>query len=151
MSGTKSTAARRAGVAANYTSLAIAGVVFATGEYGTWNPTLAIILAASLLLVGATFFLAYVRTGLWTLTHAKTSQLDERELQLTHESFRSSYLIFTVVSLSLVLLMTIGVRFSLFALTHRGHYSFGLMVMFCLNYMVNVLPASILAWSERAG
>lgn len=53
------------------------------------------------------------------------------------------------VSLVLVTAMTLSVRFSLFTLTHRGHYSFGLMALILLNYLVHVLPASIIAWRER--
>jgi hypothetical protein len=150
MNGTEMRGWRRAGVAANYIGLAVAATVFAIGEYTAWNPVLAVALAASLLTLVATFWLLYVRTGLWTLTHARTEKLDERELQLAHESFRSSYSIFAAISLSLMLLMTVGVRFSFLALTPRGHYSFGLMAMIVLNYLLNVLPASILAWGRPA-
>jgi hypothetical protein len=34
-------------------------------------------------------------------------------------------------------------------LTHQGHYSFGLMILMFLNYVLSVLPASIIAWTEQ--
>jgi len=67
---------------------------------------------------------------------------------LTHESFRHSYFVFSLISLAFIAFMVLTVRFSFFTLTHRGHYSSGLAIIVCLNYLVNVLPASIIAWKE---
>jgi hypothetical protein len=82
------------------------------------------------------------------LTRSKAQQLDEREINVVYDSYRRAYRIFTVVSVGLVAVITFSVRFSFFTLTHRGHYSFGLLVILLLNYLINTLPASIVAWKE---
>ena len=58
-------------------------------------------------------------------------------------------MIFTGFSLSLIAFMVLSVRFSFITLTHRGHYSFGLIVLILLQYLVHTLPASIIAWTEK--
>ncbi|MCP4571005.1 MAG: hypothetical protein GY838_01510 [bacterium] len=140
--------ARRRGVVANYVSAALLAAVFCAGEYGTWNLSLAVVFAAGLGAFTVTFFVTYGRSGFWSLARAEAGDLDERQILVTHESFRRSYAVFAIVSLLLVVIVVFTIRFSLVGLTWRGHYSFGLAIMFLLGYLAQVLPASLLAWRE---
>jgi hypothetical protein len=136
-------------VVVNYLSLVTFVCVFCIAEYGSWNVLYVTGSVLTFLLLVLTFFWLHVRTGLWKLTHSKTEDLDEREIQVTHESYRNSYAILTVLTLCLVFFMVLTVRFSFFTLTHRGHYSFGLIAVMSLNYLFNTLPASLIAWREK--
>ncbi len=91
----------------------------------------------------------HIRTKLWRLAHSNIENLDEREIQVTHNSLRHSYSIVSIISLIVIAFITLSVPFSFFTLTHRGHYSFGLIVLIMLNYVTHKLPASIIAWSEK--
>ena len=109
---------------------------------------LAILSIVSLISATVSFVFLHVKTGLWRLTHASTDELDEREIQVTHQSLRRSYVIFSIVSMFTLFFIFFTVRYSFFTLTHRGHYSFGLVILMLLNYLINTLPASIIAWTE---
>lgn len=139
---------RRYGVIINYISVVLFSVVFLLGEYGTWNIILGCFSLVFLSVVVISFTRAYIKTGIWKLTQSKAQQLDEREINVIYDSYRRAYGIFTAISVGLVILITFSVRFSFFTLTHRGHYSFGLLAIVLLSYLVNTLPAAIIAWSE---
>jgi len=137
------------GVIVNYSSAALFIAIFLVGEYTVWNTVLVVLAVLTLLSIAISFYLTLVRTNLRRLTQANAAQLDEREIQLTHDSLRRSYAIFTGVSLAIIAFMLISVRFSFLTLTHRGNYSFGLIALIGLQYLVQTLPASIIAWTEK--
>lgn len=121
---------------------------FLIAEYGQWNPFLVI---ATLLSGAGTWISLQVSlrsTGVWKLCKSKAENLDEREMTVVLNSFRRSYLIFGVVSLVLVLFIVMSVRFSWITLTQRGHFSFGLAIVMFLDFLVAILPSSIVAWTE---
>ena len=136
------------GIAINYGCAAAFAVIFCMGEYGVWNAAFVGIEILALAGIVYSFRYVYIKTGIWKLTHAHADQLDEREIQVTHESYRGSFNIFTGVSLLLVTFMVFSVRFSFVILTHRGHYSFGLIVLIMLNYLAHTLPSSRIAWKQ---
>jgi len=149
MLGIRSRADRRRGVVCNYCGVLLLAAIFCVGEYGTWNSGLIAFAVVALLLTASSFGLVYGRSGLWKLAHAHTDELDERQLQVTHASFRRSYFVFGAVSFVVLVFLVLSVRFSWLTLTHRGHYSFGIVALFGLNYLAQILPASILAWREK--
>ncbi len=144
-----SRSARRMGVIVNFASLVIFIIIFLIGEYGDWNALLGVLAIVAAVIIIASFYYLYIRTNLWRLVHRRVDELDEREIQVTHNSLRHSYTIVSIISLVVIVFITLSVRFSFFTLTHRGHYSFGLIALIALNYVIHTLPASILAWSER--
>lgn len=149
MSRLLSKPARRFGVIVNYSSAMFFAIIFCLGEYEQWSAPLALVAILTVFSLAISSYLTLFRTGLWRLTHTRVEKLDEREIQLTHTSLRHSYAIFTGVSLALIAFMVLSVRFSIITLTHRGHYSFGLIVLILLQYLVQTLPASIIAWTEK--
>ena len=131
---------RRALVVLNYFVLFALIAVIYTGEmYG--ESTYIIVAAISLtLLTVLTFVFLHARTRLWWLTHTKIENLDERQQGITHESLRTSYGIYTVLSLGL-----------LFVIALAAHdYDPNLIVAFAaMHYLAHTLPGAILAWREK--
>jgi hypothetical protein len=144
MERTMTRQALRRGVALNYGGLTLAIAAFLAGEYRGWNVGLAGIVAGALGVLVVTFTTTYVRTGLWRLVHAKVEQLDEREIQWTHTALLRAYRIVMVLSLVLLALFSLSIRFAVDLLTFRGHFSLGLALMMALFYLVNTLPAALL-------
>ena len=135
----------RRGVVLNYGGLAAATAAFLVGEYHGWNVGLAVVAAGALAVLLVTFATTYVRTGLWRLVHAGVAQLDERETQWTREALLRAYRIVVILSLVLIALFSLAIRFAVDLLTFRGHFSLGLALMMALFYLVNTLPAALLA------
>ena len=131
---------RRALVVLNYFVLFALIAVIYTGEmYG--ESTFIIVAAICLtLLTVLSFVFLHARTRLWWLTHTKVENLDERQQGITHESLRTSYGIFTVLSLALLFVIALAAQ----------DYDPNLIVAFAaLHYLAHTLPGSILAWRER--
>ena len=131
---------RRLHVILNYFCIIAIIVFFSIGKlYGWSNPIL--IVMGLIVVVGLfSFITLYIRTKIWKLVHTKIDKLDEREIQLTHESLRFSYGIFTVISL-LVLLI--------FALTIKEYDSLLMIIFISLLYLAHTLPAAIIAWKQK--
>jgi len=149
MEGTVTGTTLRRGVVLNYGGLAAATVVFLVGEYRGWDLGLATALVAALSVLVATFVTTFVRTGLWRLVHTAVANLDEREVEWTHEALRRSYRVITALTLGVLALLSFLVRFSVDLLTFRGHFSLGLALLIALAYLVNTLPAAWLAARRR--
>ena len=131
---------RRALVVLNYFVLFALIAVIYTGEmYG--ESTYIIVAAISLtLLTVLSFVFLHARTRLWWLTHTKIENLDERQQEITHESLRTSYGIYTVLSLALLFIIALAAQ----------DYDPNLIVAFAgLHYLAHTLPGAILAWREK--
>lgn len=140
---------RRAWVIFNYLSLMLFLIVFLLGEYIYWNLWITLSTIIFFVLLVISFIRLYIRTNLWKMTHTKAEDLDEREMQVILQATQNSYALLSIISLVILLFIVLSVRFSFFTLTHRGHYSFGLIILMALNYLFNIMPASIIAWSEK--
>ena len=131
---------RRWGVAINYTALFLAVTFFELIRYGIlpagWIGFGAIGILLLVLIIS--FASIYVQTGLWSLIHKKTEKLDEREIQVVTQSIRVSYSIFAV---AVVLMIYLFVVFELGSLD--------VIIAAMLLYLAHILPASILAWTEK--
>ena len=141
---------RRILVILNFCFMTFFVVFFLRGEYSSWSLWLIIAVSLSFLIFFISIVILYGRTNLWKLTHSDTDDLDEREIYITHQAFRKSYQIFGVLSLILLFFIFFTVRYSFLMLTPRGHYSLGLILLMALNYLFNIIPAAILAWTQKA-
>lgn len=131
---------RRIAVIINYGCILLFLVLFYIGKYYGW--TIPIIIGVVVTAVAGliSFIILHVRTSLWKLVHAKVDKLDERQIQLTLESLRYSYGIFTVISL--LVLMCIALL--------AGRLDSTLILVFAsLLYLAHTLPSSIIAWTEK--
>ena len=131
---------RRALVVLNYFVMFALIAVIYTGEMYGESTFIAVAAICLTLLTVLSFVFLHVRTRLWWLTHTKVENLDERQQGITHESLRTSYGIFTVLSLALLLIIALAAQ----------DYDPNLIVVFAaLHYLAHTLPGSILAWRER--
>jgi hypothetical protein len=140
MSVRSSKSKRRAGVLLNYGALLLLVGVFAIGQRSAWPGLVVAGLAATAVLLVASFVKIHLRTRLWRLVHARVEDLDERQYQITLRALRYAYAIFTVTSLSVVFCL---------ALTAEWNSSLLMLVLASLLYLAHTLPSSVLAWTER--
>jgi hypothetical protein len=131
---------RRLLIVISYLCVVLSLVLYAAGKYLGWSFTVVIALEAVVVILPVSFMLAHIKTRLWHLAHAKAETLDERQIQVTHESLRHSYSIFTVISL-VMLLVT--------AVVSGGDDSILILIFVGLLYLAHTLPSSIIAWTER--
>ncbi|NOR88241.1 MAG: hypothetical protein GQ527_11580 [Bacteroidales bacterium] len=128
---------RKIGVVLTYLSLLSALLVFEYAREDEWNIIFKIIEVISIILFVVSFIFTYVKTGLWRFTHQPLIELDEREVILISKSLRYAYTSFTI--LVLLLLMS-------FALTNA---SIDMVLVASLIIFAHLLPASIIAWTEK--
>ena len=131
---------RRLLIAVNYLCVVLLLVLYAVGKYLGWSLPVAIALAAVVVILLVSFILAHIKTRLWRLAHTKVENLDERQIQITHESLRYSYGIFTVISLAILLII---------AVISGDDDSMLILIFASLLYLAHTLPSSIIAWKER--
>lgn len=81
-----------------------------------------------------TFYKIYWKTKWWKYVHQPYEQLDEREKQAVGIAIKKAYSYFTVIVLSLILLMSVLKWYPDFVL------------LWTLIYLAHILPASILKW-----
>ena len=140
---------RRKGVLIMYISTLVFFTLFLIGEYSFWNGLLVSGTLIFFAVACGSLYISIVKPGIWKLYRAKSHKLDEREKGVVLDSVRLSYNIFGVVSICLILATVVSVRYNLLALTHRGHFSLGLSLVMFLDFLIAVLPPSIIAWREK--
>ncbi len=140
MSLTNSKSKRRTAVLINYSCLLLFVGMFIAGKYLGWNIAVIVCGLLALIILLVSFAILHVNTKLWKLVHSKAADLDERELQLTLQSLRHSYIIYAIVSLLVI--------FSLAMLAGR-HDSTLIIIYGGLLYLAHTLPSTIIAWRER--
>jgi hypothetical protein len=129
---------RRIAVVINYSLLLLSLFFSMIGHSFEWPIAIKVAFWFSAIFVLVTFFPIHIQTGLWRLAHAKIGALDEREVQHTLETLRLAYIIFSIVSL---LIIITSVVFSLGSQTQQ------LVIFWVLLYLAHTLPSSILAWT----
>jgi hypothetical protein len=139
-----SKAKRRTGVIVNYFSLLLFLIIFYVAERTGLSTLLIVTGVVALVAIVISFIFAYVRTRLWKLVHRKVDELDERQVQITHESLRYSYGIFSVICLAIILASELIRQWSASA----DHLSL-MPILAALIYLAHTLPASVLAWTEK--
>jgi len=94
--------------------------------------------------VVVTFYYVYIRTGLWKLVHSRTDDLDERELQITHEALAISYAWFTVICLVIMFIHAVLFRF-----LPDVNFIITVPLVVSLIYLAHTLPAAFLVWNKN--
>jgi len=137
MKQSKSILYRRTGVIINLLSLILFCFLFEASL--SYSITTMIIVAKILLLIvlGLSFWLTYIRTGIWRQVHLPKHKLDEREVLVIYNALRYSYSIFSILVLCLIYVYLFFGR-NIGAVTAAG-----------LIYFAHIIPASILAWKEK--
>ncbi|HOP05679.1 MAG TPA: hypothetical protein PLF13_00165 [candidate division Zixibacteria bacterium] len=129
---------RRTGVLINY-ALLLAGLLLSVaGNLYGWSLTIKIGFWLSVGIVVITFVPVHLRSGLWRLVHSRADALDEREIQETLRSLRQAYVVFSILSLLIILTLVV------FGL---GKGIQLLVVFWVLLYSAHTLPSAFLAWT----
>ena len=81
---------------------------------------------------------AFVKTGIWKMTHASFKKLDEREVQVVFRATSISYSLFAIAILVIIYI---------FILSGLGQIDAVLAAS--LLYFAHILPASMIAWNEK--
>jgi len=92
---------------------------------------------SSIIIFIVSFVLTFINTGLWGFIHKPLKDLDEREIILTSKSLRYAYAIFTVVTLILLLYFAVTLT------------PLDVVLVAALILFAHLLPASIIAWTEK--
>jgi len=131
---------RRIGVTINIIALFLLVLVFELIKFEVGiSKVLGISLIGFVLIVLiASFIYVFVYTGAWNMSHQKTGKLDERQIQVVLNAIRYSYSIFIIFTLIIIY----G-----FALLEKGPVD--VVIAAALLYMAHILPASVLAWTEK--
>ncbi len=149
MSLFESNSSRKTGIILNYFSLVLLAFSIMASEYrwaGGW-PIAGIILGLALFIL--TFVPIYGRSGLWKFVHMSLEKLDERETKIIHHSMQVAYTGFTVLALLYIFILTMKIQFFAGLTDPSGDFSFGSVIFASFIYLSHILPASIIAWSER--
>ncbi|MCD4745600.1 MAG: hypothetical protein K8R58_04820 [Bacteroidales bacterium] len=133
----KSLKKRRLGVVLNYIGLILLMITYEYAETTAWDTLLVSLEIIAILIILISFSFTYWKTSLWQFIHKPFKELDERELQLTGNSLRYAYAIFTTIALTIFLLYSLFER------------NFNIVLTVSLIYFAHILPASILAWIEK--
>ena len=139
-----SKAKRRIGVIINYLSILLLLVLIYVADNSGLTTPIIIIGAAALVAVVISFIFVFAKTHLWSLVHRKVDELDERQVQITHESLRYSYGAFSVICLLIILVSELIRQWS----SSAEHLSL-MPILGALIYLAHTLPASVLAWTEK--
>ncbi len=139
MSISESKSKRRMWIILNYGFL-LTSVLFAlTGENFGWSLIVKISFWVSVAICLLTLRSIHFKTGLWKLVHTKVDDLDEREIQLTHNSLRYAYGTFSIIVLTAILYMTVF---------EVGSQVLRFVIFWALLYLAHTLPSSIIGWTE---
>ena len=95
----------------------------------------------SIVVVCVTFRSVHWKTGIWKLTHAKSKDLDERELSLTHWALSQSYSWFAVICLVIMFAFSLTGRMNI-----CPKYTISMPLVSSLIYLSHTLPGSMIAW-----
>ncbi len=135
---------RRVGVLINFVSLILLLFFIYIARINGMNATASIGIVVMIIAIFITFVMVFWKTGLWRLVHTKVDKLDERQVMVTHESLRHSYSIFSILCLLVILISEILRQFNLIS------HDIPLIPFFAvLLYLAHILPASIIAWTEK--
>ena len=133
----KSISKRRIGVIFTLISLCSIVLTYEYYKIEQRDSTFIAIEIISIIIFIVSFMLTFINTGLWKFIHKPLKNLDEREVALTSKSLRYAYAIFTVVTLMLLLY---------FAVTFTP---LDVVLVAALILFAHLLPASIIAWTEK--
>jgi len=98
---------------------------------------------ASFVVAALTFIPLHLKSGIWKLTHAKSKDLDERELALTHWALSESYGWFAVICLVIMLALSFIGRMNI-----CPQYTISMPLVASLIYFSHTLPGTMIAWKK---
>ncbi len=129
---------RRIGIIINFKSLVAIVLFFEFIRTGIIPKKFIILELIPFAILLISYILYFGRTGIWNFTHKSTDKLDEREIQLTNQSLRFSYSVFTVITLSLFMIYTLL------------EIQVNMVLVVSLLYLAHILPSYFISWTEKS-
>ena len=133
----KSIKNRRIGVIITLLSLCSIVIIFEYFKIEQRDSVFIAIEIIPIIIFLVSFIVTFIKTGLWGFIHKPLKNLDEREIALTSKSLRHAYAIFTVVTLIFLLSLSIT------------NTQIDIVQVASLILFAHILPASIIAWTEK--
>lgn len=128
---------RRLGVIFTFAGFVLFAFLFEVGRFSHWPMSVIIPVAGIFLITLLVCYFTFVSTGLWSFSHKKISDYDERELVVVSSSVRKAYALFTVIALLVILVYA------------AWEIRMSMVVVFVLGLFAHLLPQSVVAWSEK--
>jgi len=125
-------------VTLNYIATFALLTIYEIGVMEGWRTLYTIGIIVFVLFIAISFYYAFGKSGLWRFTHLPVAKLDEREMQIIYISLRLAYSFFTIASILLIYIFLIA------------DLKVNAVLAAVLIYLAHILPASIVAWTERA-
>lgn len=132
---------RRILVIVNYASIVLVLLFFYLGEKMGWKIMLAVGESIMIIIATISFIILQIKTKLWNMVHAKIDKLDERQIQITYESLRHSYSVFSILCLVIMYIIALTAA--------KGMGMLGVLIPASLLYLAHTLPSSFIAWTEK--
>jgi hypothetical protein len=127
----------RLGIILTLLSLLDIAIIFEYCQLNEWSLALTIAELGFIAIFLISFFLTFIRTGLWAFTHRSLKKLDEREIAMVSRALRHAYAIFSIVVLSYLLIISVS------------ESSVSIVMTVSLIIFAHLIPASIIGWMER--
>jgi len=128
---------RRTGVIINYICLILICLFYELGVINEFTTPIIIAGIGLFIIFLISFFFTYIRTKIWKQVHLPLKKLDEREVMVVYNALRWSYSLFAIFIIGIIYIFMLSERY-IGAITAAG-----------IIYFAHILPASILAWSEK--
>ncbi|MBN2017316.1 MAG: hypothetical protein JW794_04195 [Candidatus Cloacimonetes bacterium] len=128
----------RFSVILNYLGIILMLIIFYLVKLQVLKAAFLLLEILPLFIIIFSFRNAFIKTGIWKMTHAPGKQLDEREMQVILHATNISYSLFAIVVLIVIYLFLLC-----------GFGQIDAVLAISILYIAHILPASILLWNER--
>ena len=125
------------GIVLSFLSLIGIVLVFEYCSAQGWTTFLKAVELAIIVLFFVSFYLSFIKTGLWRFTHKSLARLDERELIIINRSLRYGYAFYSIFVLSLLLLIALL------------NLNISIVLAVAMIIFSHLVPASIIGYSEK--
>lgn len=129
---------RRLAVILNYLSIIIILAVFNMVKLLVLKTAYIALEIVPIIAIITSFRYAFGKTNFWKMTHSSFKKLDEREVQVVFKATSISYSLFVIITLVIIYIFIVS-----------GIGKIDALLAASLLYIAHILPASIIAWTEK--
>jgi len=127
-------------IVSNLICLVLLIIFFYLGKFKDWPLIITIAEISFIVLFIVSLYYGFIKTKFWSLVHAKSNNLDEREVSVVLTGLKYSYSIFTIIVITIIYISTL-----------LNMHFFNIMFAGGLLYLAHILPAAIVGWNEKIG
>jgi len=127
-------------IVSNLICLVLLIIFFYLGKFKDWPLIITIAEISFIVLFIVSLYYGFIKTKFWNLVHAKSNNLDEREVSVVLTGLKYSYSIFTIIVITIIYISTL-----------LNMHFFNIIFAGGLLYLAHILPAAIVGWNEKIG